>query len=177
MGIPSHPKYTSTLALIKEEVENKFDLGDISSARRQIKEVNARYVFYRLCKDFTFSSLAEIGKTVNRDHSSVMHGLKRFELIEYWKENQYLIPYDVIKIGLTHRLEVLKLDEGLTLEQKYNALVEQNILLKQQSHDLKLFIDKNLRDFLRKVKKTYGYMPFHAREKHRKLKETLKKIT
>ena len=177
MGILSNPKYTSTLALIKEEVENKFDLEDIASARRQIKEVNARYVFYRLCKDFTFSSLAELGKTVNRDHSSVMHGLKRFELIVYWKENQYLIPYDEIKKELTHLLEVLKLDEGLTLAQEYNALIEQNVLLKQQSEDLKLFIDKNLRDFLRKVKKTYGYMPFHAREKHRKLKETLKKIT
>ncbi len=171
------PKYKSTLALIKEVVENKFDLYDISSARRQRKVVNARYIFYRLCKDFTFSSLDKIGKTVNRDHSSVMHGLKRFELIEYWKENQYLIPYEVIKKELTHRLEVLKLDEGLTLEQRYDALVEQNVLLKQQSEDLKLFIHKNLRDFLRKVKKTYGYMPFHAREKHRKLKETLKKIT
>ena len=171
------PKYKSTLPLIKEAVENKFDLYDISSARRQRKVVNARYIFYRLCKDFTFSSLDKIGRAVNRDHSTVMHGLKRFELIEYWKENQYLIPYEIIKKELTHRLNVLKLDEGLTLEQRYDALVEQNVLLKQQSEDLKLFINKNLRDFLRKVKTTYGYMPFQAAEKYMKLKETLRKIT
>lgn len=40
----------------------------------------ARGAFFWLSRNTTFYSLAKIGKSVNRDHSSVVYALKNFQL-------------------------------------------------------------------------------------------------
>tara|TARA_R110002051_G_scaffold5699_1_gene28876 strand:- start:55 stop:564 length:510 start_codon:yes stop_codon:yes gene_type:complete len=168
-----NPKQRKSLEIIKKLVETELDVN-LNDESRERDLCYTRYIFYKLCKDFTFSTLAQIGSVVNKHHTSVVSGLKQFDNITFTNDRQYLNPYHQLRDSLESKFNTsLEGEKYFTMKD----LIEQNILLKQQSEDLKLFIDKNLRDFLRKVKKTYGYTPFHAREKHRKLEETLKKIT
>ena len=44
--------------------------------------VYARAVYYKLAREFTHSHLKTLVMLVNKDHASVMHGMKVFELLE-----------------------------------------------------------------------------------------------
>tara|TARA_R100000935_G_scaffold9489_1_gene19299 strand:- start:933 stop:1211 length:279 start_codon:yes stop_codon:yes gene_type:complete len=59
---------------IKEAVENQLQI-DLNSRLRDRRHADARALYYRLSKDLTTSTLYVIGKEVDRDHSSVLHGL------------------------------------------------------------------------------------------------------
>tara|TARA_R110000772_G_scaffold130839_1_gene239115 strand:- start:250 stop:570 length:321 start_codon:yes stop_codon:yes gene_type:complete len=52
-------------------------LSDIKGRSRLRKFVEARHMFCYLAREHTYSSLSEIGLTVNRDHSNVIHSIKK----------------------------------------------------------------------------------------------------
>lgn len=63
---------------IKHLVEKELQLNlDYKTRKREY--VFARAVYYRLCHEFTKCSLTAIGKEVNKDHATVIHGLKIFK--------------------------------------------------------------------------------------------------
>lgn len=62
------------LQSIKEYVNNLYAL-DIEKNTRKREYVDARTLYYKLCKDLTKCSLTAIGSTVGRDHASVLHAL------------------------------------------------------------------------------------------------------
>lgn len=62
---------------IKQLVENETKLN-LQTKTRKKEYVFARAIYFRLCKEFTTYSLASIGSTVNKDHATVLHGLKIF---------------------------------------------------------------------------------------------------
>lgn len=63
---------------IKHLVEKELELNlDYKTRKREY--VFARAVYYRLCNEFTKCSLTSIGKEVNKDHATVIHGLKVFK--------------------------------------------------------------------------------------------------
>ncbi len=65
--------------VIKEAVEAVSDIKDISIKDRQRYIIDCRYVYYHLCKKYIHGFiLADCGTAVNRDHSTVIHGLKCF---------------------------------------------------------------------------------------------------
>ena len=53
---------------------------DITSTSRKRPYVYARALYFQLSRDFTPHSLQDIGAMVNKDHASVLHGLKTFKL-------------------------------------------------------------------------------------------------
>ena len=59
---------------IRNYVESKTGL-DISRKTRKRQYVDARALYYKLCRENTDASLEEIGTLVNRDHSSVVHSV------------------------------------------------------------------------------------------------------
>jgi len=63
---------------IKHLVEKELELN-LAYKTRKREYVFARAVYYRLCKEFTKCSLTAIGKEVNKDHATVIHGLKVFK--------------------------------------------------------------------------------------------------
>ena len=63
---------------IKHLVEKELQLN-LDNKTRKREYVFARAVYYRLCKEFTKCSLTAIGKEVNKDHATVIHGLKIFK--------------------------------------------------------------------------------------------------
>jgi chromosomal replication initiation ATPase DnaA len=52
---------------------------DINTKRRQREIVEARALYYKLCKEYTFSTLSQIGKSVGKDHTTVLWGLQNFD--------------------------------------------------------------------------------------------------
>lgn len=78
-----------TLEKIKEVVE-KYSQHDIAENTRQQHIVFYRAVYFKLAKELTGNSLSKIGKEVNRDHATVLHGLRIFdEIVNKEYDNHY----------------------------------------------------------------------------------------
>ena len=82
---------------IKKAVESVFNTK-LSVKTRKRDVIYMRCIYYKLCRDLTFESLNSIGKQVNRDHATVLHGLKTFDNIinEFW-EKEYFNVYNNLK--------------------------------------------------------------------------------
>ena len=65
----------------KNIVEDVSGVKDISIRNRKDYIVHLRYVYFDLCKKYADPkvSLFKIGKEVNRDHASVLHGLNQVD--------------------------------------------------------------------------------------------------
>ncbi len=111
--------------MIKEIVDNYFELNLKRNTRKR-NYVEARAIFYKLCREFTKLSLEQIGKQVDRDHASVLHGIKS---LNNWVEQDNRIKNNLrILRGKVRNFEnekdnVIELDESIVL--KYVQLKEQ----------------------------------------------------
>ena len=110
---------------IKEIVENYFEIS-ISRNTRKRQYVEARAIYFKLCREFTQLSLEQIGKSVNRDHASVLHGCRS---INTWVEvdkrinNNMRILKNKIVNYQKEKDETVELNESIVL--KYIQLKEQ----------------------------------------------------
>lgn len=70
-----------TLRQIAMEVAHKhnYRLDDLLSARRHYRLNYARQEAFWRCRQETLHSLPEIGRFFHRDHTSVLHGIRRHE--------------------------------------------------------------------------------------------------
>ena len=116
------------LKLLKEEIE--FETGiNLSLNCRKRENVYTRAIYFRIAKDLTNASLALIGRTVNRDHASVIHGLKIFENIIKVYEQDLMELYKKINLkynkkemgGYIDPLDYFR-EQIHDLENKYEAL-------------------------------------------------------
>ena len=73
---------------IKEIIESNSGIKNLKSISRKIRIVEFRNMYFSLCRKYTTASSSLIGSLVNRDHSTVLHGVKSFE--KYHKTNQLL---------------------------------------------------------------------------------------
>lgn len=111
--------------MIKEIVSNYFELDLVRNTRKR-QYVEARAMFYKLCREFTKLSLEEIGKQVKRDHASVLHGIRSLNnWIEY--DNRIKNNLRILRNKISHfedeKDTVIELDESIVL--KYVQLKEQ----------------------------------------------------
>ena len=109
-----------TRRLIKTMVENVSGIQDISVRNREDEYVQTRWVYFKLCRMFLpaeSNSLPKIGQTVDRDHASVLHGLKKFDFF-YSKdffENKRNMYSDVY-------LRLHEMDQNSSLVENFNNL-------------------------------------------------------
>ena len=81
--------------LIKEIVEQHYKL-DITTKTRKREYVEARAIYFYLTRQYTRMSLSSIGKTMGRDHSTVLH----FErLIPHWLKHDIQLKEDYKSIN------------------------------------------------------------------------------
>ena len=60
---------------IKTKVENHFGFFiNVRSRKRHL--VDARKIYFGLCREFTKKSLTEIGRSMERDHASALHNIR-----------------------------------------------------------------------------------------------------
>lgn len=133
---------------IKELVSNYFNL-DITRKTRKKEYVEARAFYYRLMRQYTRLSLQEIGSSVNRDHASVLHGMKS---LYNWMQtdrrlkNNYNVLNSQIK-SLEKESEVIDIDQNIVLKyvQLKDQVKEQSQIIKElteELQDLKARTDK-----------------------------------
>jgi len=110
---------------IKQIVENYFEIS-IGRNTRKRQYVEARAIYYKLCRIFTQLSLEQIGKSVNRDHASVLHGIRS---INTWEEvdkrmnnNMRILKNKIINYQV-EKDKTVELNESIVL--KYIQLKEQ----------------------------------------------------
>ena len=70
--------YNMKLEYIKETIEWRSGMKFDSPSRERNRSY-LRSLYYTLAKEYTNQTITAIAKTVNRDHSTVIHGLKLFE--------------------------------------------------------------------------------------------------
>ncbi|WP_167596600.1 helix-turn-helix domain-containing protein [Leeuwenhoekiella sp. ZYFB001] len=109
------------LKTILETVENETGLK-IRTHKRNRNLVYARYIYYRLAKEITDTSLDEIGKVVNRDHSTVINGLNKFEETILVDQDWYLVY-----------LRIKQKFQGLTEEEREKIEVKDQVALLNQN--------------------------------------------
>lgn len=80
-------KYIIQLSDIKKDIEQIFNEPDLGAKARTRDISMYRNLYFVLSKKFTNESLIKIGREVNRDHSTVLNGLKKYdELIMYFAD-------------------------------------------------------------------------------------------
>ena len=108
-----------TSKLVKEIVEDYYKLK-IDSKTRQRKYIEARAVYYKLLRENSRMSLQAIGKTMKRDHATVLHSLRQIkDWLEYDKEIKR--DYNTInsKLQDAMRLNPELFKDVLTMESFY----------------------------------------------------------
>ena len=60
---------------IREAVEERLQIK-LNSRKRDREHSDGRALYYKLSREFTHHTLYTIGREVDRDHSSVVHGIK-----------------------------------------------------------------------------------------------------
>lgn len=121
-------KQIKMLRLIKQKVEQDLGLSNIAIRSRQRDYVFARFLYYKIAHENCRTSLSNIAKAVDRDHSTVVYGIRQFdELLTFnAKEYKYLQDaYDNISISLQEPID-------------YNLLDLSNVLVVLDSVDKEL---------------------------------------
>jgi hypothetical protein len=122
-----------TLQVIKEEIEDYFKIELDSKARRR-ELTYPRSIYYMLARRHTTHSLNEIGKSIGKNHATVLNSLnKTFGELDY--EPYYNLFYKELE---------RKLCGFETIEEENKRLVEENESLKLKVAGLKEIILKDL---------------------------------
>ena len=90
------------LNYIKEQVEEKMEIN-ISSKSKDTHSAISRWLYYKLARKLTDYSLSTIGNLVNRDHSTVLYGLRKVD--DEMKFNaKYAAAYEQLSLSCKARL-------------------------------------------------------------------------
>ncbi len=84
-----------TIDKIKEIVETETGYN-LTHPSRKTELVYTRAMYYKLCREYTLHSLEVIGKSVNRNHATVLHGLKLYRDWIDQHEERYMQSYEKI---------------------------------------------------------------------------------
>lgn len=79
------PNDQTKLKLIKEIVEAMCNVK-IDTKERRRKFVYARFIYYDLSREYSDASTTKIGALVNRDHSTVLYGLKQAKILKSYED-------------------------------------------------------------------------------------------
>lgn len=155
------------IEIIKKIVKKKtkVNLDDPEVNRKRIrKNVTARKLYFKLCKDFTNLSLDQIGKTIrpSKHHATVLHNTRAaadhidaeietrllyedmLALIEYihnkQEEGELDITEAITRLGdcdeTVHKLEKINEELRLEIEDLKDKMSRQNRYLKEQGYQV-----------------------------------------
>ena len=91
------------LQQIQRKVENHFGFFiNVRSRKRHL--VDARKIYFGLCREFTKKSLSEIGRSMERDHASALHNIRSckdlFQTDPEFKRNYIILFREVNQLRL-----------------------------------------------------------------------------
>jgi len=109
------------LDFIIDTLQNKTGLN--IRKRTQIREYFlTRAIYYKLAREYTFHSLSKIGAEVGKDHATVLHGIKKFdlEMKKYYPELYELYT----NFKLRYPVELFNNDDDIPAPEELTAIVE-----------------------------------------------------
>ena len=122
------------LEFIKEKVENETGLK-LETKSRDLDSTMARWLYFKIAKLNTRHSLNQIGSLVNRDHSTVVYGLKNVDHeLKTSKELQH--RYNTLNTACKAYLNYKKvsdIDEAIEL---LNVAIKKLLNMKQEFFEL-----------------------------------------
>ena len=138
------------LLFVKRAVENVTGVEDLATKSRTFDVSMARWIYIKIARENTTSPLKAIGEVINRDHTTVLHGLKNidFELsynsdLQTKYERALIISLSKLNTNnieqVDKRIEELK-SELFRLEVKRKSILNEFIDAKQQDQkDVQIF--------------------------------------
>ena len=135
------PKHM-TKATIDIKLQNKiiklindtFNIDIVSKTRRQ-DYVDGRMIYYKILRDLDYG-YAPIGRTLYKDHSTVIHAVRAFDDVTTYDKELYN-KYEVIK-----ELILEGVYEPATQEDTYQQLMDKVIHLQKENKRLNLYIEE-----------------------------------
>jgi hypothetical protein len=109
-----------TTEIIKELILEETGI-DIADKTRTRTKVEYRSLFFLIVKDLEPRiSLREIGEAVNKDHATVIHGIKQYEIfIKYNKDLENIKTRVLLKYAKNFsRYGMISIDEEINLLEK-----------------------------------------------------------
>jgi len=134
-----------TNKLVQQLVEDYYKLNIKSKTRRR-EFVEARNIYFKLLRDNTLMTTAAIGKTMKKDHTTVLHSCKRMnEWLCYDKkiQNDYNILNKRLKKAIALNPDLFK--DSVTMEGFY----EQEYERYKQDSSMKYRVLVNKYNFLK----------------------------
>lgn len=133
---------------------------DLSSKTRQRDVTYARMVYFYFARDRTNASLSKIGKLANRDHATVLHGVRKYKELIMYPEFKSLSDKIKRHIPRTH-------EEGLSyVERELKMLYSNKNRMEREVFILKRKLSSTGVDFLEDIKE----LPQEQLEEFRDLK-------
>jgi len=123
---------------IRDMVNNAFN-KQVQERTRRRDVVYPRAIYYKLAQDYSGESLTKIGRTVGKDHATVIHGLKLFENVinPLWEKNyhrKYLSLQEQMNTKIN--MQVKRLDPNRFYKEKYKVKLLQNKQMYNFTKDL-----------------------------------------
>jgi len=130
---------------IKEFLDKEFAFN-IAEQTRKSEYVNARYMYYFFAFKYSSEIVTNkrVGNAVNRDHASVMHGMRCYkdfyETDKYFREVANRIEdslKELLPVKLKRNFEVVDNMNDVVLRRKVKNLMKKNVYLQNKINSLK----------------------------------------
>jgi hypothetical protein len=108
------------LDFIVETLQNKTGL-DLKKPTRKRQYVLVRSLYYKLAREYTVHSLAKIGEMFNKDHATVLHGLKVFDTVKMYEPKLYDL-YNNFK--LRYPVELFNTVDDIPAPEELSSIIE-----------------------------------------------------
>jgi hypothetical protein len=135
-------KQLQTKEVLSNIINETFNIN-ISSQSRKREHVQGRMIYYKILRDLGYG-LSYIAKSINKNHATVIHGLKQFQ--DLWEvEPEVRFEYNLIR-DLFYNLDVQNTEDVL----KKSAVFKHLKSLENQNKSLTLEVQA-LKNSLKKV--------------------------
>tara|TARA_R100000781_G_scaffold55563_2_gene36150 strand:+ start:2492 stop:2905 length:414 start_codon:yes stop_codon:yes gene_type:complete len=121
-------KTKSSIDIVQIKLAVSKELGlNLSKNTRNRSYVYGRAIYFKLCKEFSHATLFEIGKSVGREHASVIHGLNVFDMIAMYNDS-IINVYTKLRDHLVKENEesLKKYNEEIYYKIKYEKLLAEH---------------------------------------------------
>ena len=121
-------KTKSSIDIVQIKLDVSKELGlNLSKNSRNRSYVYGRAIYFKLCKEFSHATLFEIGKSVGREHASVIHGLNVFDMIAMYNDS-IINVYTKLRDHLVKENEesLKKYNEEIYYKIKYEKLLAEH---------------------------------------------------
>ena len=90
--------------LVKYTLNNKKKVIDLQNKSRRDDRVIHHQAFCKICKDMNYS-LTEIGRYLDKDHSTIIYSIKRATDMISINDNRFLMVYNSVKKEVINEIE------------------------------------------------------------------------